>query len=185
MTRSESVMPLVLTKLTLVFEFIAFLTSHLVDSRGDASLHEGLFVRCTHPSRFGLGNYTCFWWSADTFGRDSGSLQFVTVLAFVSLIVLGLSVLYSWLAWYYNKLETRHYKVAMATVNGLNAIMLLLFVIVYTFGYAGDTKIIPGDAPLMFSWSYYFLFAGLATNILATIFFMYSPWRGFDKVRER
>lgn len=74
MVEYESIMPYVLMKLTLLFELIAFLTSHMVDSRTLDTLHEGLFQRCIYPSKIDPNTFSCMWWSADTFGADRGKL---------------------------------------------------------------------------------------------------------------
>lgn len=173
MVEIERLIPYILMKCTLVFELISFLTSHMVDSRVVGVVHEGLFHRCK-TSLVNLVNATnCFWWSADTFANDRASLQCVTVLAFLSLFLIGFTVLFGHLSYFYRELRSTNYTAGMTIANALNVVMLLIIVIVYTFVYSGDEK--TTSAFLVFSWSYYLLFAALATNILSTIFFLYNP----------
>ncbi|RNA38054.1 hypothetical protein BpHYR1_051011 [Brachionus plicatilis] len=176
----ETILPYLLMKLTLVFELISFLSSHMIDSRNFTSLHEGIFQRCVYPVSQDPYTFKCLWWSADTFNTDRTPLQLVTVLAFISMFLIGLTLLFGVVSGYLTELRGTNYKPSMSIALIANAIILLIILIVYSFVYAGDTKVIPGvSTTLVFSWSYYTLFGALATNILALVFLMYNPLRGF------
>jgi hypothetical protein len=128
----------------------------------------------------------------------------VTVMAFLSLFLVGFTIIFGLMSFYYRELRSNSYNVYMALANGLNVIFLFLIVIVYTFVYASDTKwigklfffylglcvfylivcfflsqLIADATSLVFSWSYYLLFASLITSILSTVFFMYVPVRSY------
>jgi hypothetical protein len=68
----ESLLPYILLTTTLVIELIAFLTSHMIDSRNLPTLHEGIFQRCVYASKSDPTQFNCLWWSADTYNADSG-----------------------------------------------------------------------------------------------------------------
>jgi hypothetical protein len=61
----------ILLGLTLILELICFLTAHMIGSRNLKSLHDGIFFRCTYPSRDYSIGFNCFWWSSDTFNIDA------------------------------------------------------------------------------------------------------------------
>jgi hypothetical protein len=73
----ESLLPYGLMKSTLVLELVAFLTSHMVDSRSVDTLHEGLFQRCIYPTKLNSSMFNCLWWSADTFNSDRSKPNFL------------------------------------------------------------------------------------------------------------
>ena len=79
----DSLVPYILLISTLVLELIAFLSSHMIDSRNFPDLHEGIFQRCTYLNQTTINIVTanqttepaqfyCMWWSADTFYSDNG-----------------------------------------------------------------------------------------------------------------
>ena len=96
-------------------------------------------------------------------------MQFVTIAAFLSIFLIGFTALFSIFTYYYPDLRTQAYKTGMTTANAINGklcllcllnfrwysnrifsisfqvILLLLIAIVYTFVYAGDTKLIRKD----------------------------------------
>lgn len=61
---------------TLVLELISFLTAHMIGSRNLKQLHDGIFFRCTYPSRDYSTGFYCLWWSSDTFNIDKRKLPF-------------------------------------------------------------------------------------------------------------
>jgi hypothetical protein len=138
------VVPYLFLKGTLVLELVAFLTSHMIDSRDITTLHEGIFRRCIYPSKDEAGRFNCLWWSADTYNTDRGSLKFVTILTFLSLFLVGFTCIYAVLSYYYRELRerARNFNYSMAIANALNVLLLLLILIIYTFVYATDTRAI-------------------------------------------
>ena len=84
----EQSTPYVLLFSTLALELLAFMTSHMVDSRNFNTLHEGLFKRCIYPikdpSLVGENQFSCLWWSADTFSADRGFLTYLIVFFFIN-----------------------------------------------------------------------------------------------------
>lgn len=70
----EQALPYILMVSTLVLELLAFMTSHMVDSRTFGTLHEGLFQRCIYPNKDDPNSFNCLWWSADTFNADRGKV---------------------------------------------------------------------------------------------------------------
>ena len=69
------VVPSLLLLATFAFEYVAFLTSHMIDSRSLASLHVGIFLRCSYPITIGNRNeFRCLWWSDDTFNHDESKI---------------------------------------------------------------------------------------------------------------
>ncbi|CAF0714866.1 unnamed protein product [Brachionus calyciflorus] len=172
----EAVLPYLLLKLTLVFELVSFLSSHMIDSRNYTTLHEGLFQRCVYPVTQDPYSFKCLWWSADTFNTDRTSLQVVAILAFISLFLTGFTLIFGVISGYMTELRGTNYRASMSIASAINVFLLLIILVVYSFVYAGDTKVIPGvSTTLVFSWSYYMLFGALATNILALVFLMYNP----------
>ncbi len=78
MVMLDNLIPYVLLTTTLVIELVAFLTSHMVDSRNIPSLHEGIFQRCVYPNKSEPSQFNCLWWSADTYNADNGNfLSFI------------------------------------------------------------------------------------------------------------
>ena len=72
------VVPSLLLVATFVLEYVAFLTSHMIDSRSLASLHVGIFLRCSYPITIGHRNeFRCLWWSDDTFNHDESKNGFI------------------------------------------------------------------------------------------------------------
>ncbi len=71
------VVPALLLLATFSLEYVAFLTSHMIDSRSLASLHVGIFLRCSYPITIGNRNeFRCLWWSDDTFNHDESKFYF-------------------------------------------------------------------------------------------------------------
>ncbi len=116
----ENMLPYILLTTTLVIELIAFLSSHMIDSRNIPTLHEGIFQRCVYASKEDPTQFNCLWWSADTFNADNGSLKCITVLVFFSLILLGLTLMYGILSYYYEELRAYRYNQIMASSNAVN-----------------------------------------------------------------
>lgn len=89
----ETILPYLLMKLTLIFELIAFLSSHMIDSRNYTTLHEGIFQRCVYPVTQDPYTFKCLWWSADTFNTDRSFLiqvlNFFLVTFFLSFIAIS------------------------------------------------------------------------------------------------
>lgn len=174
----ESILPYILLSTTFILELIAFLSSHMIDSRNLNTLHEGIFYRCVYPNKADPNTFNCLWWSADTYSTDNGSLKAVTIFTFLTLFLMGFTIMYSVLSYYYEELRAYKYNASMAIANLINVVLLLLIILIYSFGYARDTKIIPGaHTSLIFSWSYYLLFGALGSNILTIVFFLYNPLR--------
>jgi hypothetical protein len=63
-------------------------------------------------------------------------------MAFISLFLMGFTVIFGLMSFYYKELRANNYSLSMSVANGINCIVLFLIVIVYTFVYAGDTKLI-------------------------------------------
>ena len=55
---------------TIIIELVAFLTTHMIDSRHISSLHDGIFQRCVYTQAQHTNVFYCLWWSPDMFSTD-------------------------------------------------------------------------------------------------------------------
>lgn len=171
-----TLIPYILLFVTFVIEMIAFLTGHMVDNRFLSNLHEGIFLRCVYADKNNPTQFNCLWWTSDTFQRDPATLKIVTLLVFFSLISLGLAVVYMLFCTVYREIRSKKDRVLLTAVSGVNSVFLVLILLIYMFGYATDTRVIPGPAStLIFSWSFYMLLSALASSLFATVLFQYNP----------
>ncbi len=101
MSTHENLLPNVLTITCWIIEMVSFLTPYMIESRSLRHLHDGIFHRCVYP-QIGIPTtgsqpvaFRCLWWNDDTFRIDPTSLKFCTVIAFFSLIIIGIMALFS------------------------------------------------------------------------------------------
>lgn len=173
----EPSIPFILLLVTNVLELVGFLSSHMVDNRYLSSVHEGIFQRCT-SLRHNMDRFICYWWSSDTFMEDKTSLQVCTILAFITLFLVGFVFVFGIFGYFYKKIRTRKFQYLLSSLMFLNAAIIATIVLVFTYAYATETRFIPGPkSSLIFSWSYYTLYGAFGGSIITAILFLYNPLR--------
>jgi hypothetical protein len=84
MVNLGTLLPHLLLGITLGLELVAFMTAHMIGSRNLKQLHDGIFFRCTYPSRNDAIGFNCLWWSSDTFNIDKRILKLPILLVIIN-----------------------------------------------------------------------------------------------------
>jgi len=146
-------------------EILSFLTSHMLDHTIIDSKHEGIFQRCF------IG---CYWLDARTFDTDRKSMQMIVIVSFLSLGVLALSFLFSFIG-LIERFKTKALYRSVGLMMFLNAIILAFLIGVYTLVYAKETRLFSGPSIEKFSYSYWLLYVAIAGNLLCAVLMMCHP----------
>ncbi len=131
MSAHENLLPNLLTITCWIIEMVAFLTPYMIESRSLRHLHDGIFHRCVYPevglpiSGSRVAGFRCLWWSDDTFWIDTSSLKFCTIMAFISLITIGLMAVFSVMqsllfTSFCKEMHIRRYNFVMAFGHAIN-----------------------------------------------------------------
>ena len=156
--------------LSIIAELVSLLTSYMVINRFAPGLHDGIFQRCGainyfHTAINSVGSFVtnmsgsffkpssgCFWWSSALWDRDEKSMQATVVLAFVSLAVVALTIIFFFIS-LIDRFRNRSLYIFLGVLVIINGLLLIGIILLYTFLYAKEARV-----TRKYFFSLYFLF---------------------------
>lgn len=144
--------------LSIIAELVSLLTSYMVINRFAPGLHDGIFQRCGainyfHTAINSVGSFVtnmsgsffkpssgCFWWSSALWDRDEKSMQATVVLAFVSLAVVALTIIFFFIS-LIDRFRNRSLYIFLGVLVIINGLLLIGIILLYTFLYAKEARV--------------------------------------------